>query len=98
MGGRSEKIVLLSTELAEQFDIPIEHVVPIALPRRPVRSVAPAIASGARHRSAPDRENLAANFRSLSKEKQDFLQGFFDFDDAMLQAAFDALLEKFASR
>ena len=37
-------------------------------------------------------------FRSLSKEKQDFLQGFFDFDDATLRAAFDALLEKFAPR
>ena len=98
LGGRSEKIVLLSTELAEQFDIPIEHVVPIELFL--VVQFDPSLQQS---RLAPVtdprqiREYLAANFRSLSKEKQDFLQGFFAFDDAMLQAAFDALLEKFAS-
>ena len=99
LGGRSEKIVLLSTELAEQFDIPIEHVAPIELflvvqfdPSLEQSRLAPV--------TDPQQisEYLAANFRSLSKEKQDFLQGFFDFDDATLRAAFDALLEKFASR
>jgi len=41
---------------------------------------------------------VAANFRSLSEEKQDFLQDFFDFDGNTVKAAFDALMEKFASR
>ena len=41
---------------------------------------------------------MAANLRSLGKEKQDFLQDFFDFDGNTVQAAFDALLEKVASR
>ena len=44
------------------------------------------------------RDYLAANFRSLGKEKLDFLQSFFDFDDKTLQSAFDVLLEKFTSR
>jgi hypothetical protein len=43
------------------------------------------------------RELLAVNFRSLAKEKQDFLQRFFAFDDDALQAALDAMLEKFSS-
>jgi hypothetical protein len=99
LGSRSEKIVLLSTELAEQLDIPIEHVTPIELflvvqfdPSLEQSRLAPV--------TDPQqiREYLAVNFRSLSREKQDFLQRFFGFDDTTLQAAFDALLEKFASR
>jgi hypothetical protein len=99
LGSRSEKIVLLSTELAEQLGIPIEHVTPIELflvvqfdPSLEQSRLAPV--------TDPQqiREYLAANFRSLSKEKQGFLQRFFDFDDTTLQAAFGALLEKFASR
>jgi hypothetical protein len=99
LGSRSEKIVLLSTELAEQLDVPIEQVTPIELflvvqfdPSLEQSRLAPV--------TDPQRirEYLAANFRSLSKEKQDFLQRFFDFDDNTVQAAFDALLEKFTSR
>ena len=99
LGSRSEKIVLLSTELAEQLGIPIEHVTPIELflvvqfdPSLEQSRLAPV--------TEPEqiRRYLAENFRSLSKEKQDFLQRFFDFDDNTLQAALDALLVKFASR
>lgn len=99
LGSRSEKIVLLSTELAEQLGIPIEHVTPIELflvvqfdPSLEQSRLAPV--------TEPEqiRKYLAENFRSLSKEKQDFLQRFFDFDDNTLQAALDALLVKFASR
>lgn len=98
LGGRSEKIVLLSTELAEQFDVPIEQVAVIDLFL--VVTFDPSLEQS---RLVPVtdpqqiRESLAANFRSLGKEKQDFLQGFFDVDDAALQGAFDALLEKYAS-
>ena len=99
LGGRSEKIVLLSTEIAEQFDIPIEHLTPIDLflvvrfdPSLEQSRLVPVTDS------QQIKELLAATFRSLSKEKQDFLQSFFDFDDHTLQAAFDALLDKFASR
>ncbi len=94
-----EKIVLLSTELAECLDVPIEHVAAIEL-----FLVVQFDPSLERSRLAPItdprqiREYLAANFRSLSKEKLDFLQSFFDFDDNTLQAAFDVLLEKFTSR
>jgi hypothetical protein len=99
LGGRSEKIVLLSTELAEQFDIPIEHVMPIELFL--VVAFDPSLEQS-RLISITDpqdiKECLTANFRSLDKEKQDFLQDFFEFDDDTLQAAFDALLDKFASR
>ena len=35
---------------------------------------------------------------SLSNEKEDFLQRFFDFNDDTLQTAFDGLLEKLTSR
>jgi hypothetical protein len=99
LGSRSEKIVLLSSELAEQFDVPIEHVAAIELflvvqfdPSLEQSRVTPV--------TDPQRisQYLAANFRSLSKEKQDFLQDFFDFDGDTVRAAFDALLEKFASR
>ena len=99
LGSRSEKIVLLSTELAEQFGIPIEHVTPIELflvvqfdPSLEQSHLAPV--------TDPQqiKDLLADTFRSLSKEKQDFLQRFFDFDDDRLQAAFDALLDKFGSR
>ena len=41
---------------------------------------------------------MTASFRSLDKEKQDFLQDLFDLDDDTLLAAFDALLETFASK
>ncbi|HEY7723572.1 MAG TPA: hypothetical protein VIB11_17180 [Pedococcus sp.] len=98
LGRRSEKIVLLSTELAEQFDIPIEHVTPIELFL--VVQFDPALEQS---RLVPVtdprlmRELLAVNFRSLAKEKQDFLQRFFAFDDDALQAALDAMLEKFSS-
>lgn len=94
-----EKIVLLSTELAECLGVPIEHVTAIELflvvqfdPELEESRLAPV--------TDPQqlREYLAANFRSLSKEKLDFLQSFFDFDDNTLSAAFDVLLEKFASR
>jgi hypothetical protein len=99
LGGRSEKIVLLSTELAEQFDVPIEHVTPIEIflvvrfdPSLEQSRLVPV--------TDPQqiRQHLAANFRSLGKEKQDFLQGFFDLDDNALLAAFDALLDKYASK
>jgi hypothetical protein len=94
-----EKIVLLSTELAEHLNVPIEHVTPIELflvvrfdPSLEHSRLAPI--------TDPQqiREYLTATFRSLHKEKQDFLQSFFDFDDDTLQASFDALLEKFTSR
>ena len=99
LGGRSEKIVLLSTEIAEQFNIPIEHVTSIDLvlivrfdPSLEESRLVPV--------TDPQqiREVLGATFRSLDKEKQDFLQGFFDFDDVTLHAAIDALLDKFSSR
>jgi hypothetical protein len=99
LAGRSEKIVLLSTELAEQFDVPIEHVTPIELflvvqfdPSLEQSRLAPV--------TDPQqiKEYLAATFRSLDKEKQDFLQWLFDFNENTLQATFDALLEKFAPR
>lgn len=99
LGSRSEKIVLLSTELAEQFDVPIEHVAAIELflvvqfdPSLEQSRVTPV--------TDPQQisQYLDASFRSLSEEKQDFLQDFFDFDGNSVQAAFDALLEKFASR
>jgi hypothetical protein len=99
LGSRSEKIVLLSTEIAEQFDVPIEHVAAIELflvvqfdPSLEQSHLAPV--TDPRQIS----EYLAANIRSLSKEKQDFLQDFFDFDGSTLQAAFDSLLDKFAPR
>jgi len=99
LGTRSEKIVLLSTELAEQLGISIEHVTPIEVflvvqfdPSLEQSRLAPV--------TEPERirRYLAENFRSLSKEKQDFLQRFFDFDDNTLQAALDALLVKFSSK
>lgn len=99
LGGRSEKIMLLSTEIAEQFNIPIEHVTSIDLvlfvrfdPSLEESRLVPV--------TDPQqiREVLGATFRSLDKEKQDFLQGFFDFDDVTLHAAIDALLDKFSSR
>lgn len=99
LGSRPEKIVLLSTELAELFDIPIEQVTPIELflvvqfdPSLEQSHMTPVTDA------QQIREYLAANFRSLSKEKQDFLQGFFNFNDNTLQAAFDELQEKFTSR
>ena len=96
---RSEKIELLSTELAEQLDVPIEHIAAIE-----VFLVVRFDPSLERSRLMPVkdpqqvREYLAANFRSLGKEKHDFLQDFFDFDDNALQGAVDALLDKFTSR
>jgi hypothetical protein len=99
LGSRSEKIVLLSTEIAEQFDIPIAHVTPIDLFL--VVRFDPSLAES---RLVPVtdaqqvKDLLAGTFRSLHKEKQDFLQSFFDFDDDALQAAFDALLDTIASR
>jgi hypothetical protein len=99
LGGRSEKIVLLPTELAEGFDVPIEHVTDIELclvvqfdPSLDHSSLSPV--------TDPRQvgEYLAANFRSLGKEKQDFLQWFFDFDDTSVRAALDALVEKFTAR
>jgi hypothetical protein len=99
LGGRSEKIVLLSTELAEQFDVPIEHDTPVELFL--VVQFDPSLEEP---RLAPVtdlqqiKRHLAANFRSLDKEKQDFLQRFFDLDDDTLLAAFGALLQKFTSK
>ena len=96
---RPERIVLLSTELAEQFDVPIEHVADIRL-----FLIVQFDPSLDRSRLVPVtdrqriRESLGANFRSLRKEKQDFLQGFFDLDDRTVHGTFDAMLEKFASR
>jgi hypothetical protein len=99
LSSRPEKIVLLATELAEQFDVPIEQVAAIELFL--VVAFDPSLEQ-ARLVPVTDpeqiRQYLAVNFRSLGKEKQDFLQFFFDFDDASLQAAFDALLEKYISR
>jgi hypothetical protein len=99
LGGRDEKIVLLSTELAEQFDVPIQHVAPIHLFL--VVSFDPTLE---RSRLTPVtdvqqiRERLTPSFRSLVKEKQDFLQSLFDLDDDALLATFDALLDKYASK
>ena len=99
LGSRSEKIVLLSSELAEQFDVPIEHVAAIEL--FVVVQFDPSLEQS-RLTPVTDPQQisqyLAANFRSLGKEKQDFLQDFFDFDGNTVQAAFDGLLEKVASR
>ena len=99
LGGRPEKIVLLSTELAEQFDVPIEHVTAVELVL--VVQFDPSLQQS-RLVPVTDLEQisrlLTANFRSLDKEKQDFLQRFFDLEDATLLAAFDALLEKFLSK
>jgi hypothetical protein len=98
LGSRSEKIVLLSTELAEGFDVPIEHVAAIE-----VFLVVQFDPTLERSRLVPVTDPqqisqyLAASLRSLGAEKQDFLQDFFDFDRNSVQAAFDALLEKFAS-
>jgi hypothetical protein len=98
LGSRSEKIVLLSTELAERFGVSIQHVAAIELflvvqfdPSLEQSRLAPI--------ADPQQisECLAVNFRSLSKEKQDFLQSLFEFDDTTLRTAFDALVEKFAS-
>jgi hypothetical protein len=98
LGARPEKIVLLPTELAEQLDVPIEHLTPIELFL--VVRFDPSL-SESRLTAVPDpqqiRELLAASFRSLDREKQEFLQDFFDFDDESVHAAFDALLAKFSS-
>jgi hypothetical protein len=99
LGSRSEKIVLLPTELAHQLAVAIEHVTAIELVL--IVHFDPALEQS---RLVPVtdpqqiREHLVANFRALGKEKQDFLQWFFDFDDATLQSALEALLEKFTSR
>jgi hypothetical protein len=99
LGARSEKIVLLPTELAEQLDVPIQQVTPIDL-FLAVR-FDPALGQS---RLVPVtdprqmRDLLAASFRTLDKEKQDFLQDFFAFDDVSVEAAFDGLLDKFAAR
>ena len=98
LGTRPEKIVLLSTELADHLDVPIEHVTPIDLFL--VVQFDPSLEQSRLTPVTDPRqisEQLAANFRSLSKEKHGFLQDFFDFDDDTVRAAFDALLEKFAS-
>jgi hypothetical protein len=94
-----EKIVMLSTELAECLDVPIEHRTAVDL-----FLLVQFEASLEQSRLVPITEPqqikdcLAANFRSLSKEKLDFLQSFFDFDDETLRRDFDVLLEKFTSR
>ncbi|MBB3083097.1 hypothetical protein [Geodermatophilus sabuli] len=99
LGSRPEKIVLLATELAAQLGVPIQHVAAIDL-----FLVARFDPSVERSRLVPVtdpqqiKECLAVNARSLGKEKQDFLQSFFDVDDQALRAAFDTLLEEFASR
>jgi hypothetical protein len=99
LASSSGKIVLLSTELAECLDVPIEHVAAIGLFL--VVQFDPSLEQS---RLAPItdpqqvRRCLTANFRNLSKEKLDFLQSFFDFDDNTLLAAFDVLLEKYTSR
>jgi hypothetical protein len=98
LGARDEKIVLLSTELAEQFGVPIQHVAPIDLFL--VVSFDPSLE---RSRLTPItdvqeiREQFAASFRSLDKEKQDFLQDLFELDDDALLGTFDALLDRYAS-
>jgi hypothetical protein len=99
LGSRPEKIVLLPTELAEQFGVPIQHVAAIDLIL--VVQFDPSLEQS---RLAPVtdpqliREHLTASYRSLSKEKQDFLQYFFDLDGSTEQAAFDALLDTLASK
>jgi hypothetical protein len=98
LGSRDEKIVLLSTELAEQFGVPIQHVAPIDLFL--VVSFDPSVE---RSSLTPVtdvqeiRDQFAPSFRSLDKEKQDFLQELFDLDDDALLATFDALLDRYAS-
>jgi hypothetical protein len=99
LGSRDEKIVLLATEVAELFQVPIEQVAAIDVflvvhfdPSLEESRLVPV--------TDPDqiRAHLSANFRRLDKEKQDFLQRFFDFDDSALHTAVDALLAKFAAR
>jgi len=99
LGGRSEKIVLLPTELAEQFDVPIEHVTTVDLFL--VVRFDPSLGQSRLVRVTDPqqvREYLAATFRSLGKEKQDFLQSFFDLDDDALRVAFEQLLAGFTDR
>jgi hypothetical protein len=99
LGNRSEKIVLLASELAEQFDIPIQPVAPIDLflvvqydPSLERSHLAP-ITDPGRLKDVMD-----ATYRSLGKEKQDFLQRFFEFDEDRLQAAYEELRAKVLSR
>jgi hypothetical protein len=99
LGSRPEKIVLLSTELAEQFDVPIQHVTPVQLflvarfDPTAERSTLTPVTDPLQVRAL-----LSANSRSLGREKQDFLQSFFDLDDDALRAALDGLLTEFADR
>jgi hypothetical protein len=97
LGGRPEKIVLLPTELAAQLDIPIQHVTPIELclvvefdPTLEQSRLAPAT-------DQQIRESLGDTYRSLGKEKQDFLQRFFGFSDDSLHTSFDELLDTFTA-
>jgi hypothetical protein len=94
-----DKVVLLPTELAESLDVPIEQVAAIEIflvvrfdPSLEESRLVPL--------TDPQqvRECLTANFRSLGKEKLDFLQSFFDFDDDTLRVAFDVLVERCSSR
>jgi hypothetical protein len=98
LGDRPEKIVLLSTELAEQFGVPIEPVTAIELVLL-VRFDPSLQRSRLTPVTDPQqiRGHLTASFRSLDKEKQDFLQRFFDLEDGALLTAFDSLLDRYAS-
>lgn len=93
---RDEKIVLLATELAELFGSPIQQATPIQLVL--VVRFDPSLE---RSRLVPVtdpsriKEHLAANLRTLAKEKHGFLQRFFPLDDRALHAGLDALVEKF---
>jgi hypothetical protein len=93
----SEKIILLPTELVEMLHISIEHIVPIR--HFLVVQFDPTL--DASRLVSMDREqvisHLAPHFRSLSAEKQNFLQMLFNFDDPLLRMKFISLLTKYAS-
>ncbi len=93
LGSRSEKIVLLATELAEQLDVPIQQVTRIELVLVVVFD--PALE---RSRLAPSQIRSRSGNTwpapiAAHQGKEYFLQRFFDFNDTTLQAALDGLLE-----
>jgi hypothetical protein len=97
LGKRPEKIILLATELAEMLQIAIQHITPIQLFL--AVQFDPALNEA---RLVPmDEEQiisqLAPHFRSLSAEKQGFLQSLFDFNETQLRMKFVSLMTKYAS-
>jgi hypothetical protein len=97
LGKRPEKIILLATELAEMLQIAIQPITPIQLFL--AVQFDPALNEA---RLVPvDEEQiisqLAPHFRSLSAEKQGFLQSLFDFNETQLRMKFVSLMTKYAS-